>query len=583
MNGLRIVDLSDPTLPVEVGFYDTFLGPDDAGFFGNWGIYPFAPSGNLYMSDINRGFYLVAFDSVRAGGVEGVVSDATTGLPIPGATLHFIEADKSAAGEEDGTYSFYSAEGEHHVIAVAPGYLESDTLALTMIAGETSILDITLQRYITLSVDLLPVTIQLGESGSVTFEVTNVALDTLAFSIRDINGPLLSSPPAVNSIGNAPGTVIEAFSNVNWSLLGSSVERIHMGDPNTTGAAFDFIEIISDPAGDMVNGAAPDAISVQTEKTSTHVLFRIFFVEDVDKDSVGVLLSLDTDQNQATGASPLTGPFKVWDIGPEYDVVAVLPSFQLFVPPTFPPLTLLIIDNATGEFTALSDAVSADSNMIEFAVPLSEIGGDDGLMDVAGFSAHITFTASLRSFDFIPNKGHGTVGLDPLSDSEWLSVSPSADTLLLGESSTITVFFDSEGLVGDTVYTAVLLVESAEPFNHVLDIPVAMTVSTATGAVDDDAAAKPLTYALEQNYPNPFNPQTTLKYAIPLQTDISLVIYNLLGQEVMSWDEESVPAGYYEKIWNGTTQAGVPVSSGMYIYRIIAGDFVQTRKMLLLK
>ena len=94
---------------------------------------------------------------------------------------------------------------------------------------------------------------------------------------------------------------------------------------------------------------------------------------------------------------------------------------------------------------------------------------------------------------------------------------------------------------------------------------------------------QPEEYALYNNYPNPFNPQTTINYAIPIQTDISIVIYNLMGQEVLRWDEESAPAGYYEKIWYGVTQSGSSIASGVYFYRLQAGDFVQTRKMLLLK
>ena len=93
----------------------------------------------------------------------------------------------------------------------------------------------------------------------------------------------------------------------------------------------------------------------------------------------------------------------------------------------------------------------------------------------------------------------------------------------------------------------------------------------------------PEEYALSQNYPNPFNPSTIIKYALPEASGISLLIYNIMGQEVMRLDESNVSPGYYEKTWNGRTQAGVPVSSGMYIYRLIAGDFVQTRKMVLLK
>jgi len=101
--------------------------------------------------------------------------------------------------------------------------------------------------------------------------------------------------------------------------------------------------------------------------------------------------------------------------------------------------------------------------------------------------------------------------------------------------------------------------------------------------IEDEFAGIPEEYDLYQNYPNPFNPSTLIKYALPKSSNVSLVIYNLMGQEIMSWEESNVPPGYYEKIWNGTTRSGVLLSSGIYIYRITAGDFVRTRKMVLLK
>ena len=63
----------------------------------------------------------------------------------------------------------------------------------------------------------------------------------------------------------------------------------------------------------------------------------------------------------------------------------------------------------------------------------------------------------------------------------------------------------------------------------------------------------------------------------------ALIVYNLIGQEVIRWDEGNADPGFYEKTWNGTNGFGNPVASGIYIYKLIASDFVQTRKMVLLK
>jgi hypothetical protein len=89
---------------------------------------------------------------------------------------------------------------------------------------------------------------------------------------------------------------------------------------------------------------------------------------------------------------------------------------------------------------------------------------------------------------------------------------------------------------------------------------------------------KPLTFSLEQNYPNPFNPSTTIKYSIPEASKVILKLYNLLGEEVATLVNEEKVAGYYMVEFNA-----VNLPSGVYFYRIQAGHFVQTRKMILMK
>ena len=93
----------------------------------------------------------------------------------------------------------------------------------------------------------------------------------------------------------------------------------------------------------------------------------------------------------------------------------------------------------------------------------------------------------------------------------------------------------------------------------------------------------PNTLILYQNHPNPFNPITTLEYELPEQTDVKMTIYNILGQKIKQWSYQNQPVGTYEITWNGTDQADNPVPSGVYIYRMVAGEYMQSRKMLLLK
>lgn len=108
-------------------------------------------------------------------------------------------------------------------------------------------------------------------------------------------------------------------------------------------------------------------------------------------------------------------------------------------------------------------------------------------------------------------------------------------------------------------------------------------ISSGIVGIDGERFGIPTEYALAQNYPNPFNPVTSINYSLPNPGKVSLVIYDLNGQVVMRWDDETVQAGYFQKSWNGTNITGNKVSSGVYLYRLIAGDFVRSRKMLLLK
>ena len=93
----------------------------------------------------------------------------------------------------------------------------------------------------------------------------------------------------------------------------------------------------------------------------------------------------------------------------------------------------------------------------------------------------------------------------------------------------------------------------------------------------------PETFTLHQNYPNPFNPTTTIRFEIPVPSQVSLKIYNLMGQEVRTLTRDWFPMGNHQLIWNGKDQRGIPVSAGVYIYRLQSQNFQKTRKMVLLK
>ena len=107
--------------------------------------------------------------------------------------------------------------------------------------------------------------------------------------------------------------------------------------------------------------------------------------------------------------------------------------------------------------------------------------------------------------------------------------------------------------------------------------------SMITGIADNCDDVLPLTFALYQNYPNPFNPQTTIKYFLPKSSEVSLTIYNSLGQEIKTIVNKEQNAGEYSVVWNSKDNNGKGVSSGVYFYRMRSDGFTSVKRMLLIK
>jgi len=89
---------------------------------------------------------------------------------------------------------------------------------------------------------------------------------------------------------------------------------------------------------------------------------------------------------------------------------------------------------------------------------------------------------------------------------------------------------------------------------------------------------KLIDFSLEQNYPNPFNPVTTIQYSIPQRSNVTLKVYDLLGNEIATLVDEYKPAGKYEVEWDASN-----LSTGVYLYKLTAGEFSSVKKLVLLK
>lgn len=108
-------------------------------------------------------------------------------------------------------------------------------------------------------------------------------------------------------------------------------------------------------------------------------------------------------------------------------------------------------------------------------------------------------------------------------------------------------------------------------------------LTLGTTSVKEAAAEIPTKFELEQNYPNPFNPETTIKYHVPMRVNVTLRVYNALGQELRTLVNSLQDAGVYTATWDGKDNNGRQLSTGLYLFRLEAGDVVMTRKMAMVK
>lgn len=143
------------------------------------------------------------------------------------------------------------------------------------------------------------------------------------------------------------------------------------------------------------------------------------------------------------------------------------------------------------------------------------------------------------------------------------------------------IYEDSFIESGMTYYYKITATDSAGneslPSNEVM-------VKAATITYADDLSGNTVReFTLGQNYPNPFNPSTTIEYQVPNETKVRIVVYDLLGQEIRRLVDGYQTAGTYQIVWDGRNESGVQMSTGVYFYQMIAGDFAEVRKTALAK
>jgi len=226
---------------------------------------------------------------------------------------------------------------------------------------------------------------------------------------------------------------------------------------------------------------------------------------------------------------------------------------------------------------AKTNVVSNNTNGDEFTVEVNL----EGINKMSGYQFSIAYDSKIYEFvsvehsDYLnTNGGESPIQVEKVEEGKVTiaNVITDGEKSVNGEGSIATLTFK---WIGDEVTE--MTVEGIAVMDN----------NGKTNILENVVLEKPIKlpndYALEHNYPNPFNPETTIKYALPKSSKVKMVIYNILGQKVRTLIDRDVKAGWHKVIWDGRNDHGVRVASGLYIYRIKAGNFTAQHKMVLLK
>ncbi len=142
----------------------------------------------------------------------------------------------------------------------------------------------------------------------------------------------------------------------------------------------------------------------------------------------------------------------------------------------------------------------------------------------------------------------------------------------------------SELIPGKEYFVAVIVLDDVGNQSPLSNVTTGVARPVGVGILEDDESdATPASFTLSQNYPNPFNPSTTINYTIKEPSWVSLTVYNSLGQRIAVLVEQHQASGAYRAYWDGLDEYNMRVASGIYLYRLQAGHFSKTKKMVLMR
>jgi M6 family metalloprotease-like protein len=292
-----------------------------------------------------------------------------------------------------------------------------------------------------------------------------------------------------------------------------------------------------------------------------------FSASDAEGDSLTYSILDSTDNGTLILSDPISGTFTYSPIENfnGSDSLTFSVSDGILLDTGTVNITVVGLNDAPSSF-ALSEQDSVYITMDNFATDSISFTWDESI-DVDGDELLYDFTASL-----IVN---GQV------KAEYNSSSLTIREMKIDHQSVFDEIFAAQAMFGEIEWDVSVRDSMVEVTSENGALTLGVNASAAVLSINGELS--PEVFSLHQNYPNPFNPVTKLRYDLPENGHVNITIYDMLGREVKTLINQTQDAGYRSVIWDATNDYGKPISAGIYLYQIQAGEYMRTKKMVLLK
>ncbi len=551
--GLRILDISNPEIPVQVGFFDTYPASDAATFNGTWSNYPYFASGNVIVSSIEDGLFIVK--PVLDGNSSPLANFSSSCTVL---TCDFTDASTDTDGSVD-SWDWAFGDGNTST-AQNPSHTYAANGTYTVVLTVTDDLGATGSKS-------QAVTVNDGAGGS-TMHVASITTVTVrsggggngeaTIVIEDENG----NPVQTATVN---GTFSGDLSGTDSGGTNSSGEAVLVSDfftsrPFDLGICVDNVThatLTYDPAANADPTFACEGggnIGPTADFSFSTSLFTATFT-DASTDSDGSVVSWD------------------WDFGDGNTSTTQSPSYTYAAAGTY-TVSLTVTDDmgATGS--------------IGKSVTVSD-GAGDGTMHIESITTAVMRSGSDRFVEasFLIHDDAGNPVASATVDGTFNGDLSGADTgtsdaggiALLQSDNFVGRPFDL-GVCADDVTHATLVYDSAQNTDLGFDCSPAAPSEMTRSRDILRMEAVPTEFSIGQNYPNPFNPTTLIDYSVPESAYVSIIVYNMLGQEMAVLVNEVRDAGRHTVSFDASK-----LSNGVYLYVMETANFYVTKRMTFMK